>query len=430
MGHVLASRRLAQGEIWIGRNRLNRTSEPKFTVASVVFRQSSAVIRLASTQVLVKLKGQLFEVSRGGRRRPKGKWLRSHSYYLPSRDKGIAVDGINFYGAMMDDADTTCMFVDESGSICKKPSPNRCHLIPESAILKPLANSRSGKVMELRWTLSGWKHLLQERDESNPVVILDPETYDPERTPLEVGTGFATVGHFACKPHDGVFQRIDVPQPDSCDLEAMFLTAYRALLFVGSLVRSILKVLNDEDTDRRVMRLGSPKIRNQWENLKANPALKKVLPAIAEYGRMWNERDSSRLSAVQATPFSFRSQLRFAASGILGDVGQVIGVYPGQDDLHTLLVIQIGDEKGNARDEREHLEATAQTTLKADNPRVALVCDLVKHMAGSIAASPDSYKRLSHTERQGIQVAIRHSSKASDIDAMLSQRPGRPPRTS
>ena len=134
------------------------------------------------------------------------------------------------------------------------------------------------------------------------------------------------------------------------------------------------------------------------------------------------------MSAVQLTSRRIRSQLRFAASGILGDIGQVVCVYPGQDDLHTLLVLQIGDETVNARTVRAHVKATAQTTLPSDGPGIALVDDHLKRITGSIGASPASFGTLSPEYRQAIQVAIRHTSEASDLDAMQSPGPSYPRR--
>lgn len=356
---------------------------------------------------------------RSKRRRKGGPWQSQRTLYVPPRRKSEVRSRLKPYSKIMDASDKTCMFVDEnSGKFCAKPASNKCHLITESAILDQLADCESGKVVELRWTLSGWRGVFQESDESKPVVLHSLDTFNPLETSLEVGKGFAAVGHFACKPHDDVFAPIDVPLPDVEDSEAMFLMAYRSLLFVGGLLRRSRAVLDDPETNKRALRSNRRAVRNEWINQKASPIYKLVENAVFKLGKLWNSHRDS-LSLV-AQPIPFRSKLRFAAAGILVDTEQAVGIYPGDDDLHTMIVIHVGNEDGKTREMRSLLEAAARKAQNADALGVHVLCEVMKHSVGSVVASPDSYRRLTTEERHEIQAIIRDNSQARHLEEIFA----------
>ena len=321
------------------------------------------------------------------------RWVETRKWFVKPRDKGKIRAGLRPFTEIMDAADRTCMFVEEeNGELCGKRSEQNCHLIPESAILDGLADCKSGKVLELRWTISGWKQVFERSDEATPVVVQSSDTFDPFKTPLEVGKGLATTGHFACKPHDDVFQPVDEIITDVPDTGSMFLMGYRALLYVAGLVRRSRAVLNDAKVGKQVMRQNNQMIRMKWWKLQTATKFDELERRVIELGDAWNNcRDSI---STAAKLIRFRSHLQFAAAGILGNAYQSVLIYPsteGPEYMHNMLIIQIGAEDDSAAEIRHHLESTGQKTLGSAVPDVSMLCDIMKHSTGSIATSLASY---------------------------------------
>ena len=142
----------------------------------------------------------------------------------------------------------SCLFViNDVGGYCNAPVSNRCHIVSNAKVLSR-HKDRDGRVLEFRWGVNQWRHLLLSSDEEHPIDLLNPEIFHP----FPVSPDDACVGRFACKPsgqagHDDVFQSIDVEEPDFDDQEVRLLAAYRLVLYQVDQYRQAIELMEKWD---------------------------------------------------------------------------------------------------------------------------------------------------------------------------------------
>ena len=353
-----------------------------------------------------------------------GLWVLNNykSFYLQQdREREHARRSLRAYAKQMRESDQSCLLLDDSGGVCGHPSENRCHLIPEQAILSELADPRTGKVLELRWSLAAWTHALSKSNRADPINVFSAEMFQPRGTPLETGTGYATVGHYACKCHDReVFRPIDVAQPDFHSREALLLTAYRTLLFVADIARGAQALMFDPKLGRLARHHESPEVRTDWERRQQSPPLSLLKPYLSEFYDIWQNRRSTVSLTGRTIPF--RSRLRFASCSFLSNPRQVVSVHPLGGDEHQLTVIQVGPEDRSARAMRDRLESAALAANGGNSEDIRLVCEILRWPDGATVASFESYDSLTGWERRQIQAMIGHNSGARDIYSLLEPK--------
>lgn len=342
-------------------------------------------------------------------------------FFVPSQKKDHVQRELQRHSQQMRDSGRTCMWVDDSSSeFCGQPSNNRCHLIPEEAILSDLADPKSGKVLEFRWALDSWARIMMRGDQANPIDILSADTFLPLKT-LERGKGHATTGHYACKRHDDtVFAPIDVRLPDLYHRDVMMLSVFRTLLFVADIARGAQAMMYDPGIDADVRSHESLELRRQLADLKKNPPFSVLGPALGKFRDIWSHRRTT--VSVTGRPIPFLSKLHFAACGLIQDRLQPVSVHPVDGDLHQLIVIQVGPELKQAKETRSKLESAAYSAA-GGNSGIGVVCEIMRSSAASIAASIDSFLTLESWDRLRIQAMLGHNSAAPNIYSILERRP-------
>lgn len=349
-------------------------------------------------------------------------------YLHQDKERSQAKRSLQAYAKQMRESDQSCLMLDDYGNVCGRPSRNRCHAIPERPILRELADRHSGKVFELRWSLDAWRHALSKSSRADPIDLFSAEMFQPQRTPLETGTGNASAGHYACKPHDvKVFGPIDVALPDFQSREVLLLTVYRTLLFVTDITRGPQAMMFDPKLGRIARDHESPEVRRNWEEQKKTPPYSLLRPYLSEFHDIWRNRRST--VSVIGEPILFRSRLRFAACGMLSSPLQVVYVHPVDGDRHRLIVIQVGPEDRSASEARGRLESAALAAQGNDSEDVRLVCKIMRLSAGTVVASTESYDSLTGWERRHIQAMIGHNSGARGVYKLLEPKLLNPPRT-
>ena len=353
-----------------------------------------------------------------------GVWVLNNykSFYIQQdREREHVRRSLRAHAKQMREADQSCLMLDDSGMVCGRPSKNRCHLIPEHPILSKLADHRTGRVLELRWSLPAWMHALSRSSRSDPIDVFSAEMFQPHGTPLEKGTGFATVGHYACGCHDQkVFRTIDVTRPDFHSREVMLLTAFRTLLFVADIARGAQALVFDPKLDRIARHHESPEVRADWDRRKQALPFSLLKPYLTEFYDIWLNRRST--VSLIGRPIPFRSRLRFAACAFLSNPRQVVSVHPLGGYEHQLIVIQVGPEDPPAKAIRDRLESAALTAQGGDSEDIRLVCEILRWADGAAVASIESYDSLTGWERRRIQAIVGHNSGARDIYSLLEPK--------
>ena len=353
-----------------------------------------------------------------------GLWVLNNykSFYLQQdRERNHARRSLQAHAKQMREADQSCLMLDNSGRVCGRPSKNRCHLIPEHPILSKLADLRTGKVLELRWSLSAWTNALSRSSRADPINVFSAEMFQPRGTPLEKGTGNATVGHYACKCHDReVFRPIDVARPDFHSRDVMLLTAYRTLLFVADIARGAQALMFDPKLYRLAHDHESPDIRTDWESRKQSPPFSLLKPYLYEFYGIWQNRRTT--VSLTGRPIPFRSRLHFAACAFLSNPHQVVSVHPIRGDEHQLIVIQVGPEDPSAKAIRDRLESAALAASGGSSEDIRLVCEILRWADGATVASIESYDSLTGWERRQIQAIVGHNSGARGIYSLLEPK--------
>ena len=342
-------------------------------------------------------------------------------YLQEDRERSQAKSSLRAYERQMRESDQSCLLVDDYGNVCGRPSWNRCHAIPEGPILSKLADHDSGMLFELRWSLGAWRHSLSRSRRADPIDVFSAEMFQPHRTPLQTGTGNATVGYYACKPHDvKVFGPIDVALPDFHSREVLLLTVYRTLLFVTDIARGAQAMMFDPKLGRLALDHESLEVRMNWEEQKQTPPYGLLRPYLSEFYDIWRNRRST--VSLIGEPILFRSRLRFAACGLLSNPLQAVYVHPVDGDRHQLIVIQVGPEDQSAREARERLESATLAAQGGDSEDVRLVCKIMRWSAGTVSTSIASYDSLTGWERRQIQTMIGHNSGARGIYRLLEPK--------
>ena len=353
-----------------------------------------------------------------------GLWVLNNykSFYLQQdRERERAKRSLQAHAKQMREADQSCLMLDDSGRVCGRPSKNRCHLIPEQPILSELAEPRTGRVLELRWSLAAWTDALSRSRRADPIDVFSAEMFQPRGTPLEKGTGFATVGHYACKCHDQeVFRPIDVARTDFHSRAVMLLTAFRTLLFVADIARGAQALMFDPKLGGIARHHESPEVRADWERRKQTPPFSMLRPYLSEFYDIWQNRRTT--VSLAGRPIPFRSRLRFAACSFLSNPLQVVSVHPLGGDEHQLIVIQVGPEDSSARAIRNRLESAALAAQGGDSEDIRLFCEILRWADGAAVTSIESYDSLTGWERRQIQAIIGRNSGARDIYSLLEPK--------
>ena len=342
-------------------------------------------------------------------------------FFLHSEERGPVRRSLRAHAKRMRESDQSCLLIDDSGKVCRRLSKNRSHLIPKQAILSELADSQTGKVLELRWSLAAWTHTLSTSNQANSIDMFSADTFQPRNTPLETGIGNAAVGHYACLQHDReVFGPIDVARPDFHSREVMLLTVYRTLLFLADIARGAEAMMFDPEMNAIAREHESPEIRMDWERQKQSPPFTLLKPSLSEFRDIWKNRRST--VSLTGSPITFRSRLRFATCGILHNALQVVCVLPIAGDNHQLIIIQVGPEDRSAKAIRERLESTAVAAQRDNSEDIRLICEIMRWSGGTAVASIASFDSITGWERRQIQALIGHNSGARNIYAFLEPR--------
>ena len=114
-----------------------------------------------------------------------------------------------------------CLFVvDAEGHSCKNKTV-ASHTIPRANVLEPMQGS-DNEVLVTSWGVGALSHLFMSSSEESP-IDLTPGTFKPR--PQRINS--ASTGQFACVSHEhGIFDPIDVAEPNFDDPEVLFLTEY------------------------------------------------------------------------------------------------------------------------------------------------------------------------------------------------------------
>ena len=340
---------------------------------------------------------------------------------------GILLEGVK----AVEKSRGSCLFViDEDGRICGNPVDNNCHVISEKFVLGELKDSDSGKVLELRWGISRWQHLLVSGNGSNPINLNDTSAFDPQ----SVGTGNACVGSFACKDkvkdvdHDGEFWPIDVKEPDLSNPIVRFLFMYRAALYEVDMCRLAKQFARD--WSKQALTHHDKGIRFKWTQLMStlNSRTSEAKANASKLGKIWcgrkthGELDPGTISG-QALYFS--SRLKFASSGFYGS-GILVTVVPVGEYQHKMGIFHLSEDADSVKEDKERLIRLSSDSESVGNSGVLMVVELMKDRWSTIAASPKSYSELPDPERQAIQSSVASSLSADTLATSLNSRPPQP----
>lgn len=314
-----------------------------------------------------------------------------------------------------------CLFViDDKGSVCRNLVYSNCHVIPESSILDELKDKISGKVLELRWGINKWEHLLVSSSETSPIDLNDPDTFEPQ----SVGTGNACVGWFACKDHDNEFWPVDVKEPDFNDPIIQFLYMCRAVLYEVDMNR--LGTQFAEDWNKRAQTHPNREVRFGWNKFKRilRNRTQRAKATASRLGKIWYDWKTNREfdpDTVSGQMLWFHSKLKFAAIGLYGK-GLVVTVVPVGEHRHKIGMFHLSEDADSVNEDKERLTRLSGVAEDSCDHGVEVLEELMTNGWGTIAASPVSYRRLGNGEMQSIQILLASNVAVDTIVNSLATR--------
>ena len=321
-----------------------------------------------------------------------------------------------------------CLFVTgENGQRCGNPVSNNCHVIPESEVLNELRDRETDKVLELRWGAARWEHYYATSSTTSPIAPANWDAFNPQ----PVAPRHACVGRFACKcaqaDHDNEFSPIDARELDFNDPEVLILSAYRAALYEADLCRLGKRLAPQHH--RLAMQHHRLEVRVGW--LKLLKSLQRRAEwsegASERLGSIWYDRKTRGkldADAVSVRELNFRSSLKFAACVFGYDECVIVTVFPLGGERHKMGVLNLPDDAEVAAESIDRLNRLADESENATDYGVNVLEDLMKHGAGSVAASPESYRCLLSEEQQTINGIVANASGAWILEYSFgSQRP-------
>ena len=187
--------------------------------------------------------------------------------------------------------------------------------------------------------------------------------------------------------------------------------------------------------DLRPMRSGILDLRIQWVKLKA--MLRELLPFMQEkvtrLGKAWIAEGLTANAAnkvVAGQHLYFRSKLTFTACVFYGQ-SSVASIFPAKGDLHKMGITNFVEDTQHDAKFTNGLIEVATASMQKDDYGVDTITLLSGLSSGVIVMSPDSYDKLSGSERnvinQWIQQFAQAETMATNINTMLSngQRKGK-----
>ena len=314
-----------------------------------------------------------------------------------------------------------CLFAaNERGARCLQP-PHKCHTIPQASVLDKLKDSKSGKVLELRWGVEQWRQLFIRSDEEHQVDLSDSTLFEPQ----PVGIGDASIGWFGCDVHDNEFHPTDNNELNIIDPTVRFLIAYRALLYMTDFIHLWAPIA--ADSHRWVSSLPKPAQYRWWRYSGTIRKLRTVLDSnVDRLGQAWYARDQSGTidpNIVKGEVLSFRSKLRFAACLFYGE-NTTLTVFPSENDQHRMAILPLRDSTLDTYDAIEQLVKKITASEEHDSYGIDVISELLSNVPLGIAvASPESYQTLSDRERETIRGLVQSFSFADLLSATFADRP-------
>ena len=314
-----------------------------------------------------------------------------------------------------------CLFpMDANGGLCPEPRGRR-HVIPRSSVLDRLKDPKSGKVLDIDWSVDQWSSLLLKSDEQHPLDLDEPTIFNPRL----LGTHEACTGLYACQTHDAVFNRIDTATPDFGDSHVRWLTMGRIALYAADLC-SWRRCLVDT-WKWNTMRGGNKGLRAIWmrESQFAYTAYEKAHSGAKWWGDSWKSLDNLDDlpdDLVDWSVLTFRSRLRMAACIYYGEATAVV-VLPRDGDEHMMALLHWSDQKSKVIVDEERLRGKARETETGDEYGVDIVSELMSRGSGTVAASPVSYRELAKDQRIEVQKIVMRGLEATGVAQALRDDP-------
>ena len=345
-------------------------------------------------------------------------WMSTH-FFVSDSKKDRFNKKVRHFQQEAVNHDNTCLFaIDESGTLCGQPAV-RCHSIPRASVLTQLRDEVDGKVLDISAGLDLWRHTWNKTSQANPIDINSTTTFEPRRC----GINDASVGHFACATHDKIFAPIDIEPHNFEGGRTSFLNAYRPFLYVYDLWRKYGVFLHDK------IRLTVRERHNKFATLeyaKRCESKKNIDHELQNHarklGNIWCNNDTlwfdePDLAATQI--YNFRSELKFAASLMIGVSGLCVTVCPGQGDLHSMILSYLTEDCAAVNRQIEPLKELAYASQVSDDYGVKMMTELLSIGFGSMAASPLSYTMLNNDKSEAIKQCIYNLSQPHLMHGIL-----------
>ena len=339
----------------------------------------------------------------------------SGSFWIPRNLKPTAKERLSEVGNYIAGYEGGCLFVvNDTGSYCKEPVRNRCHIVSRTKVLEGLRDKGEEQVLELQWGVGQWQHLFLRSSAEHPIRPYDSGTfYPPAKSPRETCSG-----RFACKQHghDDEFAPIDVADPDFCNPVVRFLAAYRLALFKADQYRLATRLRSQLNrATRRILQRTVPEVTKGLEKGLENAEMQ-----VALLGQHWHARQTAGTfdpSLVSAEVFSFRSKLHLAG-GVFYGKASAVTVFPFQDDWHKMGLVYLTSEAGLAGEDLERLEEVSRVSLESGDCGVMVTEELMANGWGAVAVAPMSFERLNTREASTIRSLLVRTQEARLLKAI------------
>jgi hypothetical protein len=187
-----------------------------------------------------------------------------------------------------------------------------------------------------------------------------------------------------------------------------------------------------ERWNSRIMR-GSkgPQIAEWLKHVEGNKAaLQKAWEAVKFFGTAWYTAQSSGAAdpdLISVQVVSFRSRLKFAAC-VLSRAGVAAMVFPGEANLHKMVLLYLTEEMDLVRPDCERLIQVSNVSREGDGYGVDVLDTMIRNGAGMVAASIRSHDGLEEGGRLKINRAVYDSLGIGSLLHVLPPPSGGSPR--
>ena len=321
--------------------------------------------------------------------------------------------------------DSRCVFVvSDNGKRCGERSQG-CHAISKANVVVPLAGNRD-RVVDFTWGFEEWSRVFLPSNPGKPVSLWTEEWIEPAYP----GKDEATKTGFGCNFHDrSAFGQLDGATSINVNNKALtFEVAHRALLYTNSRLRQIYGLFSYRTAKRQLLSYGLsdqvPVLKVQSEAI--NLAYRVIRQEVTRIGKLrYIYKDNLDSIPIEMLVWTqpFRSDLKFAATGLIDSSDTFLIVLPDAEDseLHQLTTIQFERRDGVQSQVAEELLSLASQSTDSPKGWIALFQHIL--LTGSCTiASIDSYERLKRPDIFLIKSALKEMTQSSWMERLFQRK--------